>query len=145
MSKCALCKKPMGTGTKLRYIIDWDDLKIIGSAHTGCVQKLNKYKDTRYYPYEIPTTEQIQYAKTLKHEIETFEKNNNDRIWDKQDFHKYLLATEGLFKASSTEEFLKMPRVLTLTDWWLNGSKIKTQEEIDEIFNWMRNLGDKPQ
>ena len=140
MSECVLCNKQMGKSTRALHVIDWDNLTILGQAHTGCVRK--KVGDIRYFPLDLPSLERLQYAKRLRRVIEAFNNKNKGHIWDKYDFHKYMLANEVLFKISSNEEFLNYPRVLKLTDWWLNGSKIIFQEEFDDIFEWIRTLGD---
>ena len=140
MTDCVLCHKEMGTGTKPRYVIDWEKLKVLGKAHTGCVKKQAKYQDTRYYPETEPTTGEIAFSKLLKEYMDKVQEENLGKVWDKKEFHKYLLASEALFKVATREEWYHLPRVKELTDWWLTGSYIISQKEYDSIFEWIASF-----
>lgn len=137
---CVLCHKEMGTGTKPRTVIDWKNLTILGKAHTGCVKKIAKYGDTRFYPESDPTSGEIAFSKMLKDYMEKIQEKNQGKVWDKKELHKYLLASEGLFKVATREEWYHLPRVQELTDWWLNGSYIISKKEYDEIFEWISSF-----
>lgn len=140
MSECMLCHRPMGHGTKPRTVIDWDNIKILGQAHTGCVKKHEKYQSMRYYPEEPPTIGELYFSKNLRAFMLDLEEKYMGQKWPEYEFHQYLLASEALFKASTIEQWVHLERVKTLTDWWLNGSKIITQDEYDSLFGWIKSF-----
>ena len=140
MNECVLCHMLMGHGTKPRTVVDWDRLKIVGQAHTGCVRKTSKYEDIRFYPEFVPSTEQIAFSKKLRDFMLEANEKYSGHKWPPHEFHQYILANEALFKASTREQWANIKRVKTLTDWWLNGSKIITQEEYDSLFDWISSF-----
>jgi len=140
MSECVLCHKIMGRGTKPRTVIDWDTLQILGQAHTGCVRKKIKHEDTQFYPDGVPSPEQIAFSKKLRDFMLLANETCSGNTWPPQEFHKYLLASAALFRVSTSEQWANLTRVKSLTDWWLNGSKIITQKEYDELFEWIASF-----
>jgi len=140
MSECVLCQKTMGSGTKPRTVIDWDNLKVLGQAHTGCVKKLEKYQSIRFYPEDIPTVGQIAFSEMLRGFMLEVENKYRGQKWPSYEFHQYLLASEALFNVQTREQWTHLKRVKMLTDWWLNGSKIITQEEYDSLFEWIASF-----
>jgi len=140
LSECVLCHKPMGRGTKPRTVIDWDTLKVVGQAHTGCVRKAKKDQDIRLYPEDIPSPEQIVFSKKLRDFMLAANKKYSGHKWHPYEFHKYLLASAALFRASTREQWTNLTRVKSLTDWWLNGSKIINQGEYDSLFDWISSF-----
>jgi len=140
MTECVLCHKTMGQGTKPRTVIDWDNLKVLGQSHTGCVKKLAKYQSMRFYPEADPTVGQIAFSKKLRAFMLELEEKYMGWKWPSYEFHQHLLASEALFNVSTREQWTHLERVKTLTDWWLNGSKIITQEEYDSLFEWIASF-----
>lgn len=141
MTECVLCHKTMGQGTKPRTVIDWDNLKILGQAHTGCVRKKkSKYEDTRFYPEDLPRPDEIAFSKKLRDFMLLANEIWSVHKWPPNEFHKYLLASAALFRVSTSEQWAQLKRVRSLTDWWLNGSKIITQEEYDSLFEWIASF-----
>jgi len=137
VSECVLCHRVMGRGTKPRTVIDWDTLQILGQAHTGCVRKnKGKHEDTSFYPEELPSPDQIAFSKKLR----DFMLKVKGQSWPSRTFHKYLLASAALFRVSTSEQWAQLKRVKSLTDWWLNGSKIITQKEYDALFEWIASF-----
>jgi len=130
----------MGQGTKPRTVIDWDSLKILGQAHTGCVKNQEKYQNMRFYPEGTPTVSQIAFSEMLRAFMLEYEKKYMGQKWPSYEFHQYLLASEALFNVSTREQWIHLKRVEELTDWWLNGSKIITQEEYDSLFEWIASF-----
>ncbi|MBA7595649.1 hypothetical protein ES703_02614 [subsurface metagenome] len=130
----------MGRGTKLRTVIDWGTLKIVGQAHTGCARKKSKHQDLHFYPVGDPSAEQIAFSKKLRDFI--FASNDTwvGHQYPPHEFHKRLLASEALFKVSTVEQWANLNRVKYLTDWWLNGSKIISQKEHDSLFEWIADF-----
>jgi len=141
MGECVLCHKTMGQGTKPRTVINWDTLQILGQAHTGCVRKnKGEHEDTSFYPEETPTPEQIVFGKKLRDFMLLASETCSGNTWPPQEFHKYLLASAALFRVSTSEQWANLTRVKSLTDWWLNGSKIITQREYDALFEWIASF-----
>lgn len=140
MSECVLCHKIMGRGTKPRTVIDWDTRRILGQAHTGCVRKKIKHEDTRFYPEGVPSPEQIVFAKKMREFLIKANLKYSGHKWPPHEFHKYLLASAALFRVSTSEQWSNLTRVKSLTDWWLNGSKIITQKEYDALFDWIASF-----
>jgi len=140
MTECVLCHKTMGRGTKPRTVIDWDNLKALGQAHTGCVKKLANYQSMRFYPEDTPTVGQIAFSKELRDFMLTTNETWAGHKWPPYKFHQYLLASEALFNVQTREQWTHLERVEMLTDWWLNGSKIITQEEYDSLFEWITSF-----
>ena len=140
MSECVLCHKIMGQGTKPRTVIDWDTLQILGQAHTGCVRKAKKDQDLCLYPEGTPSPEQIAFSKKLRDFMLAANEKYSEHIWPPHEFHQYLLASAALFRVSTSEQWANLTRVKSLTDWWLNGSKIITQKEYDALFEWITSF-----
>jgi len=140
MSECVLCHKIMGQGTKPRTVIDWDNLKILGQAHTGCVREASKHQDICFYPEDLPTTERIAFSKKLRAFMLKANEIWSGHEWPTHEFHQYLLASAALFNVSTSEQWAQLKRVRNLTDWWLNGSKIINQGEYDSLFDWISSF-----
>ena len=140
MSECVLCHRVMGRGTKPRTVIDWDTLKVVGQAHTGCVRKKSKYEDARFYPEDLPSQEQIAFSKKLRDFMIAANETWLIHRWPPHEFHKYLLASAALFRVSTSKQWAQLKRVRSLTDWWLNGSKIINQGEYDALFEWIASF-----
>jgi len=131
----------MGRGTKPRTVIDWNTLKIVGQAHTGCVRKnKGKHEDTQFYPKELPSPDQIAFSKKLRDFMLLANEIWSVHKWPPHEFHKYLLASAALFRVSTREQWAQLKRVRSLTDWWLNGSKIINQREYDSLFEWIASF-----
>jgi len=130
----------MGQGTKPRTVIDWDTLKVVGQAHTGCVRKAKKDQDIAYYPEGTPSPEQIVFAKKLRDFLIKANLRYSGHKWPPHEFHQYLLASAALFNVSTREQWANLTRVKKLTDWWLNGSKIINQGEYDSLFEWIASF-----
>ena len=140
MSECVLCHRIMRHGTKPRTVINWDTLQILGQAHTGCVRKQSKYEDIRFYPEDPPNPEQIAFSKRLREFM--LELNEGWRTRKSQELHKHMLASAALFRVSTGKQWANLSRVRSLTDWWLNGSKIINQGEYDSLFEWIASFDD---
>ncbi|MBA7492743.1 hypothetical protein ES702_03293 [subsurface metagenome] len=140
MSECVLCHKIMGRGTKPRTVIDWDTLQILGQAHTGCVRTKSKYEDIRFYPEDLPRPDEIAFSKGLRDFMLAVNETWSRRKWPPHVFHQYLLASAALFRVSTSEQWANLARVKSLTEWWLNGSKIIPQREYDALFEWIASF-----
>lgn len=126
----------MGVSTKPYYIINREFGGIEGKAHSTCRSQLSDSDKlatipTTMYNRTPPNTEQIQFGlKTINLLIGLRKESVPVR---KISMSKIILLHDTIFKVSNLKEFFDHPRTQELLDWWLNGSKIRTKDEIDEI------------
>lgn len=113
---CFYCGCSMKIQTKPQWIIDYEQQKVLGLAHSTCTAKAKlkhyhlkaaQWGDTSPSPTQIAFTSRI---------INALDSNPTT-----QHLHLRILLYECCWKANSASECLELPRVKHLLDWWENG------------------------
>ncbi|MFB0544067.1 MAG: hypothetical protein ACETVR_04725, partial [Candidatus Bathyarchaeia archaeon] len=134
---CILCGRKMGRGTQPYWIVDLEKAEVRGRAHKTCREKLrgSEYRATTRAVGDPPSRERILFARKMIRARESLE----DFPWEQPTILKALILGYT-FEASSAEELLNLPRLKELFSWWVHGSKIITEEQREEIKDWIREV-----
>jgi len=131
MTTCILCDCSMDFhSTKPMWVFDLEEGKLLGKAHATCVRKSKlPYDCSKRVDGSAPTEAQIKFAVKLHR----FREEHDRPPVRSVELYAYLLTSNAMYRTSNIDELLSSPRARELLDWWVNGSKIITSREAEQI------------
>jgi len=136
---CFICRRRMLGRTIPYWLLDLEQGTVKGKIHKTCREKLplEEHRKTMRVEGDPPPRDVILFGRRMLEEASKLD--SLPRAIEKNSTLKYLILSYT-FLVSNVEDLLKLPRLVSLFDYWVHGSKIITEEELKEIKTWVREV-----
>lgn len=140
--KCEICDLEMSWQSKPYWVIDTDSEKVIARAHAGCARAKVK-TGTRFMLLrvllrvgdlgDVLSERQVVFTSRA---FRIRAKLQSEKT--KESLHCSILLCESFGRVESLADLLQTKRTRELLDWWENGSKILTREQIEKVISRLK-------